>query len=97
MRLRWSKEAAADRDEIYDYLAGKNPSAALKVDALIWESAVLLTKFPYLGRAGRVQGTREYPIPNTPYIIAYRIQGEALRILIVRNGYRRWPTTMPKL
>ena len=47
--------------------------------------------FPYLGRAGRVTGTRELVMSRTPYIVAYRIHADVLEVLAVVHGARRWP------
>ena len=51
----------------------------------------LLPDNPHMGRAGRVPGTRELVIPQTPYIVPYRVQGEVIQILRVYHGARRWP------
>jgi plasmid stabilization system protein ParE len=44
-----------------------------------------------MGRPGRVPGIRELVIPTTPYIVPYRVQREAIQILRVYHGARRWP------
>jgi toxin ParE1/3/4 len=44
-----------------------------------------------MGRAGRVTGTRELVIPNTPFIVPYRGKGEMVIILRVFHAARRWP------
>ncbi|MGD0164161.1 MAG: type II toxin-antitoxin system RelE/ParE family toxin [Candidatus Sulfotelmatobacter sp.] len=33
-------------------------------------------------------------ISRTPYIVAYRIQGDSVRVLRVLHGARRWPDDM---
>jgi plasmid stabilization system protein ParE len=50
--------------------------------------------FPRSGRSGRIAGTRELVISRTPYIAAYRIAGDTVRILRVLHGSRRWPDDM---
>ncbi|MCI4592412.1 type II toxin-antitoxin system RelE/ParE family toxin [Sphingobium sp. BYY-5] len=40
MRLRWTAEAVADRDAIYDYVEARNPRAALRLDGLFSEKAL---------------------------------------------------------
>jgi plasmid stabilization system protein ParE len=51
----------------------------------------LLIETPEIGRPGRIEGTRELVIQRTPYIAAYRIDGETVRILRVLHGAQEWP------
>jgi toxin ParE1/3/4 len=53
----------------------------------------MLTRHPFAGREGRVQGTRELAVARTPYVIAYRIRQDEIQILAVLHGAQRWPTT----
>ena len=43
------------------------------------------------GRAGRVPGTRELPIPHTPFITPYRVHAGSIEILRVFHHSQRWP------
>ncbi len=52
-----------------------------------------LGDFPESGRPGRVSGTRELVIAGTPYIAAYRVVGETIRILRVLHGHNSGRTT----
>jgi toxin ParE1/3/4 len=94
MRLEWSVLAQADRDAIFDYIEADNPQAAAIVDERIREQVEGLARFPESGRPGRVEGTRELVIVRTPYIAAYRIAGNTVRILRVLHGARCWPEDM---
>ena len=51
----------------------------------------LLAQHPALGRPGRVEGTRELVVPDTPYLVPYRVRGHAVEILRVFHGARKWP------
>jgi len=95
VRLAWSIFALADRDEIFDFIEADSPRAALAVDALISHQAERLAQFPKSGRLGRVEGTRELVVNRTPYLLAYRIIGDAVLILRVLHGAQRWPEDMP--
>jgi ParE toxin of type II toxin-antitoxin system, parDE len=64
------------------------------VDARIREQVETLSRFPHSGRLGRIEGTRELVISRTPYIVAYRIAGDTVRILRVLHGARQWPEEM---
>lgn len=94
MRLEWSAYALADRIAIFDYIEADSPRAAVAVDNRIREQVETLAQFPQSGRSGRIEGTRELVINRTPYIVAYRITGDTVRILRVLHGARRWPDDM---
>jgi toxin ParE1/3/4 len=94
--LEWSAHALADRSTIFDYIEADSPRAAIAADDRIREQVETLTRFPRAGRAGRIEGTRELVISSTPYIVAYRIAGNTVRILRVLHGSRRWPDDMPE-
>ncbi len=51
----------------------------------------MLADHPHVGRAGRVLGTRELVIANTPFIIPYRVAENTIQILRVLHDKRRWP------
>jgi toxin ParE1/3/4 len=94
LRLRWSAYALADRIAIFDYIEADSPEAAISVDERILAQVESLARFPHSGRPGRIEGTRELVISRTPYIVAYRIKGNTVRILRVLHGSRRWPDEM---
>lgn len=81
----------ADRDEIFDYIAVDNPLAALTVDERIEAATLRLIDHPQSGRPGRVAGTRELVVQRAPYILAYRIEGDTVRVLRVLHGAQLWP------
>jgi toxin ParE1/3/4 len=47
--------------------------------------------YPLMGRLGRVEGTRELVIANTPYILIYRVKLESVEILRVFHTSKRYP------
>jgi toxin ParE1/3/4 len=57
-------------------------------------AASQLAEYPLVGRAGRVPGTRELLVLGTPYLLAYRVKADAIEILRVLHGARRWPRRM---
>jgi addiction module RelE/StbE family toxin len=86
-----SPEAAQDLAEIVDYLLEQNPPAAQVVLDRIRDHVFRLADMPHLGRPGRVPGTRELVVPNTPFVVPYQVVGATLEILRVYHGARRWP------
>jgi toxin ParE1/3/4 len=91
MRLRWTAPALRDLEEIGDYIARDNTAAAARLVTDILDRTDLLAKHPHIGRPGRVPGTRELVVTDTPYIVPYRVCGDVVQILAVLHGARRWP------
>lgn len=91
MRLRWTTPASRDLEAIGDYIGQDNPVAAAKTIRRILDRTDQLTAHPEIGRVGRVSGTRELVISQTPFIIAYRVRAEQIEVLAVIHGARQWP------
>ena len=91
MRVRWLRRALANLDGEAEYIAEDDPAAAGRVVLNILRAVDSLKGNPALGRAGRVAGTRELVVPGTPYIVPYRVRGEAVEILRVFHAARKWP------
>jgi toxin ParE1/3/4 len=94
LRLEWSVFAQADRKAIFDYIEADNPRAAVAIDDRIQARVWGLEQFPEMGRPGRIDGTRELVVNRTPYIAAYRVIGDTVRILRVLHGAQQWPDEM---
>jgi toxin ParE1/3/4 len=90
----WSALARADLLAIVDYLLEVNPTAAVDTEQRIIEAIGQLADFPGLGRPGRVAGSRELVITGTPYIAVYRVRRDAIEILRMLHGARKWPETI---
>lgn len=92
MRLRWTRRAERDLDEIAEYIGQDSPAAAGRVVLeLIDQVESLLPAHPVIGRPGRVLGTRELVIGRLPYIVPYRVRDRYIEILRVLHTARRWP------
>jgi toxin ParE1/3/4 len=90
--LYWTPEALADRREIYDYIETDDPAAALSLDEQFAAFAERLAAYPYLGRPGRVTGTREL-VAHHNYLLIYDIAAGNVRVLRVLHSARQWPVT----
>jgi len=89
--VEWSPFARRDLVEIQYYIEQDSPIAAGNFRHSI-EDAVetLLPVMPEAFRPGRIAGTREYVVhPN--YIVVYRVDSDAIRILRVVHGRRLFP------
>ena len=91
MEIIWRQAALNDLEAIREFIAQDDPQAAARVRTAIRAAVERLATYPNLGRAGRVDGTRELVIPETPYIAAYRVVDDQLRILSIIHGSRQWP------
>lgn len=92
MRVEWHPRARRDAAAIVEYIADQSPRAAIAVRHAIEQQADRLVDFPRIGKTGRVPGTRELVVP--PYILVYRGEDQAVRIMRVIHGARRWPETL---
>ena len=90
LKLRWTRPALADLIEAQNYIARDNPAAAQAVAQRVWDASKNLCDQPGMGRPGHVQGTREWPVSQTPYLIVYRVKNDAVEILRVWHGRRNW-------
>lgn len=96
MNLEWSLLAVEDRGSIFDYIAQDNPRAAVDVDDGIETQVERLRQFPECGRPGRVSGTRELVLHQLPYIVAYCLTGDTIRVLRILHSAQLWPDSLPE-
>ena len=73
------------------YLYERSVAGADRVVTQIYEAVGTLSLYPFIGRPGRVKGTRELVVASTNYIVAYRTRNEVVQILAVMHGAQRWP------
>ena len=91
MRVLWTPRAASDLEHAANYIADRNPDAAIKVAAKIYNRMMALEATPEIGRIGAVQGTREIVFHPWPYIAVYKISRGAIRIILIRHASRQYP------
>lgn len=91
MEIVWRPIALEDIEVAWRYIMQDDPQAADRVRNAILAAVDRLAELPHLGKPGRVAGTRERIIPDTPYITAYTVIDDQVEILSVLHGARRWP------
>jgi addiction module RelE/StbE family toxin len=90
--ILWTEQATRQLDQAHDYIALSNSEeVASRITMQIVNTVQQLETFPMSGRAGRVRGTRELVVVNTPFIAAYAIQKTNIVILAVYHGAQQWP------
>jgi len=92
--INWTEQATQQLDQAHDYIAlSTSKEAAARITMQIVTSVQQLAAFPMSGRAGRVHGTRELVISNTPFIAAYAIDKADIVVLAIYHGAQHWPAS----
>lgn len=91
MPVRWLRKALKNLEQAYQFVAAEDVDAAVQLVLRIQAAVEQLENFPQLGRMGRVEGTRELVIANTPFIVVYRVKGRTVEILRMLHSSRQYP------
>jgi toxin ParE1/3/4 len=91
VRIEWLPDAERSLTVQLDWIAQRDPWAAIDMGDAIHAAVGRLADTPALARPGRVAGTRELVVVGTPYIVVYRIEAPAVVVLRVLHGAQRWP------
>ncbi|MDE3156268.1 MAG: type II toxin-antitoxin system RelE/ParE family toxin [Acidobacteriota bacterium] len=94
MTIVWAPRAIRHLEQLRDYIAQDSPAAAGRIATLLLGAVEHLVAHPGLGRPGRVAGTRELVVPDTPFVIPYRVRGDRIEIVAVFHGRRQWPKAL---
>ena len=91
MKLRFTPRAIANIAEIADYIRKRNPSAARRVRASIYDSLQNLILFPLIGRQQKEPGVRKHVTPRYAYLVYYTIDEveEEIIILSVKHSAQK--------
>jgi len=95
MWVAWLPRAVRTRDSQLDYIAQRNPMAAMSQGDEIARQVAQLAEQPEMGRHGRVVGTRELVISKTPFMVVYRVaktRVELMRVVHTSQNYPQQPT-----
>ncbi|MDB9536067.1 type II toxin-antitoxin system RelE/ParE family toxin [Dolichospermum planctonicum CS-1226] len=91
MQVKWLRRALRNLEQARNYVFQDNPTAAQELIIKIQNAANQLQNYPFMGKNGRVEGTRELIISNSPYILIYRIKEESVEVLRILHTSKRYP------
>jgi toxin ParE1/3/4 len=94
MKIVWSRRAVRHLVALRTAIAENSEQNAQMIAERILSSVDLPKTQPDMGRPGRILGTRELVIPNTPFIIPYRVRQGRLELMAVFHGAQKWPDTL---
>ncbi len=86
MHIQWTPAAAADLQNLSDYLKDHHPHYRQPTVRKVYAAVQSLKEWPHRGRAGREKGTRELLFPPLPYIAVYRVKGQSIEVLRIYHG-----------
>lgn len=75
--------AVEDIEHVHFWISKERPNTASTVVERVLASIERLGDYPEIGRAGIVEGTREWVVPRLPFIVVYEIQRERDQILVL--------------
>jgi addiction module RelE/StbE family toxin len=91
VNIRWSDEAVFELESIFAYIVQDNEDAAFRTVERIYAAMNNAASMPYIGRAGKKEGTRELVVSGTPYIVVYEILEETIFLVTILHGAQKWP------
>lgn len=91
MPVKWLRKALRNLETTHGYISKNDPEVATRTVMTIQGAVSQLEEFPFMGRTGRLEGTRELVIVNTRYVVIYRVKGGVVEILRVLHTSRRYP------
>ena len=94
IRVVWSRRATKHLGDLRAYIAKDSDRSAAMIANRILRAVELLQTQPEMGRPGRISGTRELVVPDTPYVIPYRIRRQSLELIAVFHGRQKWPAKL---
>lgn len=90
LKLNWEPDARVQYATVIDFVAAHNPDAADRLATVFDEAFERACQFPYIGRPGRIAGTRELIVhPN--YLAIYQITPDAIDVLRILHARQLYP------
>ncbi len=89
MRVRYTLEAFADRERIFEYLRQRSASGARNVMGSIRDTVRMLGEQPHSGYTTNDADVRVKFLVRYPYKIFYRVRDDTVEIAHIRHTSRR--------
>lgn len=89
--LEWSDAINTDLEQIHKYYRDEvadGEEVGLEVLRRIYLATRQLERLPFTGRPGRISGTKELVVKDTPYIVYYAVTGNIVNLLRVIHSAR---------
>jgi len=86
MWIRWTRAAAADLQNISDYLKEHHPHYRQATMRKLYETVRSLKQLPYRSRPGSEEGTREILFVPLPYVAVYSVNEQTIEVLRIYHA-----------
>ena len=77
--------------QLSDYLKENHPQYRLATLRKLYAIIQSLKEWPYRGRVGREEGTRELVFSPLPYIAIYRVRDQSIEVLRIYHSVQNRP------
>ena len=91
MKVRFTRTAQRDLDQIYAYIAKASPAVASRFVVRLIDRARQLVDHPLSGRATDEPGVRVVVVPRQRYLIFYTVAADEIHITHIRHTSRQRP------
>jgi toxin ParE1/3/4 len=89
LKVRFTNHAVRQIDQVLDYIAARSPQGEKAVREHMREVVTVLEGHPYAGHPTSWRGVRRLALSPFPYVLDYRVAGDAIVIMRFRHGARR--------
>ena len=89
---KWLRKATKDFNDTLEYKkTNSGLEAAQSLARKLFSAVDYIGQNPNTGRPGRFPGTREFVVPDAPYLIPFRVKGTEVQILRIFHCSRKPP------
>ena len=94
LKIVWSRRAIRHLTAVRSHIERDSDRNAAVLARRILDAIDLLSAHPEMGRPGRIVGTRELVVAETPYVIPYRVRQGRIELIAVFHGRQKWPAKL---